>query len=65
MRCVLSGSIDGTINIYNIFNFKKVRHYTHPYGLPIHHVAVSTSPLYAIVMFSKDDATFYSYSING
>jgi hypothetical protein len=34
-------------------------------GLPIHLAQITTSPLYAVVFYSKNNSTVYVYSING
>jgi hypothetical protein len=42
-----------------------VRTIRHPMGLPIHLAQITTSPLYAVVFYSKNNSTVYVYSING
>ena len=37
----------------------------HPNNLPIHFAHITTNPLYAVVFYSKENSTVYSYSING
>lgn len=42
-----------------------IRTFRHPSNLPIHFAHITTNPLYAIVFYSKENSTVYSYSING
>ena len=37
----------------------------HPAGLPVHLVRLTVSPLYGVVLYSKDNSTLYVYSLNG
>jgi len=79
MRAFATGSSDGTMNIYNLYNGVHMRHFYHPKFLPITNVihfslfnfppkfkvVLSTSPLPCAIFYSQLDRTLYSYSING
>lgn len=47
---------------YLVEILRKIRH---PNNSPIHLAHITTSPLYAVVFYSKDNSTIYVYSING
>ena len=38
LKCFATASSDGTVNIYNIFNYKLLKSFNHPNNLPIHNV---------------------------
>lgn len=37
----------------------------HPTGLPVTFAHITTNPLYAVIFYSDENSTVYSYSING
>jgi WD40 repeat protein len=69
---VTSCSEDGTLSLFNCYSGKSsnysgevVRTIRHPTGLAITLAQITTSPLYSVVFYSKDNSTVYVYSING
>ncbi|EGR32579.1 hypothetical protein IMG5_076820 [Ichthyophthirius multifiliis] len=65
LKILASSSLDGTINIYNYFNYKFLRNISHPKMLSINSFLLVASPVCSILFFSSQDCVFYSYSING
>ncbi len=39
--------------------------YENPAYLPLHYAQITTNPLYAVVLYSRDNSSIYVYSING
>jgi len=48
-----------------IYSGEIIRTIRHPSGHPINLAQITTSPLYSVVFYSKDNSTVYVYSING
>jgi len=65
MKAMASSGIDKTVHVYNLFNGVQYRVLHHPKALPVSFVLLSDSPLPCIVIFSTEDKSLWSYSING
>eukprot|EP01016_Furgasonia_blochmanni_P053104 TRINITY_DN8539_c0_g1_i10.p1 TRINITY_DN8539_c0_g1~~TRINITY_DN8539_c0_g1_i10.p1 ORF type:complete len:249 (+),score=50.51 TRINITY_DN8539_c0_g1_i10:62-748(+) len=64
-RLFTTSSVDGKVNVYHSITGEFMRTIFHPKMLPINNMVITTSPLVAIVFYSIEDHTIYSYSING
>lgn len=65
LKAILTCSSDGWAHLYNMYSGKYLRGYRHPRGMSIQNVAIYCTPLYGVILYSKDENVLYSYSING
>lgn len=65
MSMYVTSSLDGTANLYNLWNDKHIRTFRHPGLAPVHSAVITSTPLAACCFFSREDHYWYSYSING
>ena len=64
--CVfVTGSYDGTCNLYNMHSGKLLRTFKHPTMAPVYSCFVALSPLAICSFFSREDHLWTVYSING
>ena len=57
--------LDGCCNIYSLIKGKLLRSITHPRMYPLLAVALSSSPLPSVAIFSEKDRYWNSFSLNG
>ena len=61
-----TASLDGTVNIYNLWSDKHMRTIEHPNNrTAINAVILTLTPLAACCFYSESDHHWYSFSING
>ena len=65
MNLFVSGSYDGTCNLYNFHSGKLIRTFKHPNMAPIYSAFIALSPLAICSFFSREDHLWTVYSING
>ena len=64
MNMYLTSSLDGSVNLYNLWTDKYLRTFHHPKLSPIHSAVLSQTPLPAVCFFSREDHYWYAYSLN-
>ena len=65
MCLFVTGSFDGTVNLYNLHSVKLMRSFSHPTLAPIYSVVLAQNPLAICAFFSREDHLWNSFSING
>ena len=60
----ITGSLDGSVNLYNLWTDKYLRTFHHPKLSPIHSAILCQTPLPSVCFFSREDHFWYSYSLN-
>ena len=65
MCLFVTGSFDGTVNLYNLHTVKLIRTFYHPTLAPIYSVVLAQNPLAVCAFFSREDHLWNSFSING
>ena len=65
MCLFVTGSFDGTVNLYNLHSAKLIRTFCHPTLAPIYSVVLAQNPLAVCAFFSREDHLWNSFSING
>ena len=65
MCLFVTGSFDGTVNLYNLQSAKLMRSFSHPTLAPIYSVVLAQNPLAICAFFSREDHLWNSFSING
>ena len=65
MGLFVSGSYDGTCNLYNLHSGKLIRTFKHPTMAPVYSAFIALSPLPICAFFSREDHLWSVYSING
>lgn len=65
MCLFVTGSFDGTVNLYNLHTGKLLRTFCHPTLAPIYSVVLAQNPLAVCAFFSREDHLWNSFSING
>lgn len=53
MKCFATSSQDGSVGLYNLYSGELLKMYYHPENSMINNVAITTSPLGAILFFSN------------
>jgi WD40 repeat protein len=64
MGMYLTSSFDGSASLYNLHSDVHLRTFHHPQLAPLHSALLTSTPLPAMCMFSRDDHHWYSYSLN-
>ena len=65
MCLFVTGSFDGTANLYNLQTGKLIRTFVHPSLAPIYSVILAQNPLAICAFYSREDHLWNSFSING
>ena len=65
LNMYVTGSFDGTANVYNLWNDRHMRTFQHPSYVAIHSVILTQTPLTACCFYSRQDHLWHSFSLNG
>ena len=61
MCLFVTGSFDGTANLYNLYSGKLIRTFAHPKLAPIYSVLLAQNPLAICAFFSREDHMWNSF----
>jgi hypothetical protein len=64
MNMYLTASLDGSTNLYNLYDDTYFRTFTHPNLSPVSACVLSLTPLPCVAFYSREDHHWYSYSLN-
>lgn len=65
MELFVTGSYDGTCNLYNLHTGKLLRTFKHPTLAPVYAVFIALNPIAICSFFSREDHMWTVFSING
>jgi hypothetical protein len=65
MCLFVTSSLDGNVNMYNLWTASPIRTFSHPTQLAVHSAILAQNPIPICAFFSRDDHYWYAFTING